>query len=205
MSISNAILWTHFVTPRGNQTQHDQTKRVSYYKKEESEELEYNESHSSLVGLYTSMLERGEQAKRVYCWAYTKVEINRVCLCGSEGLAGLSFAESMLHLCKLQDMLIWNGLFEPDGFFQLLMVGWLEKQSTHSCCLQRVMNVDYLLLAKLVAINTLGNPPWLGDFYCQLQVVLWEGHNFCCNKQEAIGLNECEIGEQGGSWPKRIH
>jgi len=44
-SISNAILWTHFVTPRGNQTQQDQTNRVSYYKKERTEEsgkFEYN-------------------------------------------------------------------------------------------------------------------------------------------------------------------
>src|SRR6202521_1143261 len=45
MSISNAILWTHFVTPRGNQTQQDQTNRISYYKKERTEEsgkFEYN-------------------------------------------------------------------------------------------------------------------------------------------------------------------
>jgi len=55
MSISNAILWTHFVTPRGNQTQQDQTSRVSYHKKEESEESEGDSSHSGLVGLYTSM------------------------------------------------------------------------------------------------------------------------------------------------------
>jgi hypothetical protein len=26
-----------------------------------------------------------------------------------KGLAGLSCAESMMHLCELQDMLIWNG------------------------------------------------------------------------------------------------
>jgi hypothetical protein len=39
-SISNAILWTHFVTPRGDQTQQDQTMWVSYHKKEESEESE---------------------------------------------------------------------------------------------------------------------------------------------------------------------
>ena len=54
-SISNAILWTHFVTPRGNQTQQDQTTWVSYHKKEESEELDDDSSHSDLVGLYTSM------------------------------------------------------------------------------------------------------------------------------------------------------
>src|SRR5258707_7375317 len=83
-------------------------------------------------------------------------------------------------------------------------MGWLETySSTHSCCLQRVRDVDYLLLAKLVAINTLGNPPWLGEIiFCQSQVVLSEGHNFCCNKQEAMGLNECEIGEQGGLDPR---
>jgi len=37
--ISNAILWTHFVTPHEDQTQQDQTNWVSYYKKEEYEEL----------------------------------------------------------------------------------------------------------------------------------------------------------------------
>ncbi len=36
--ISNAILWTYFVTPHGDQTQHDQTKQVSYYMKGESED-----------------------------------------------------------------------------------------------------------------------------------------------------------------------
>ena len=40
MKISNAILWTHFVTPREDQAQQDQTMWVSYHKKEESEELE---------------------------------------------------------------------------------------------------------------------------------------------------------------------
>jgi len=50
-SISNAILWTHFVTPHADQTQQDQTNWVSYYKKEESEELEHNSSSSGLVGL----------------------------------------------------------------------------------------------------------------------------------------------------------
>ena len=48
--ISNAILWTHFVTPRGDQTQHDQTNQVSYYKKERSEESGNNSSCSGLVG-----------------------------------------------------------------------------------------------------------------------------------------------------------
>lgn len=55
-SISNAILWTHFVTPRGDQTQHDQTKQVSYCKKEKSEESDELQCNSGLVGLYTSML-----------------------------------------------------------------------------------------------------------------------------------------------------
>jgi hypothetical protein len=36
---SNAILWTHFVTPRGDQTQQDQTEQVSYYKRGEAEGL----------------------------------------------------------------------------------------------------------------------------------------------------------------------
>jgi len=57
--ISNAILWTHFVTPRGDQTQQDQTNWVSYYKKEESEELEYNFWPSKILDFNGV----GEQAK----------------------------------------------------------------------------------------------------------------------------------------------
>ena len=57
--VKNAILWTWFVTPRGDQTQQDQTKQVSYYKREESEESDnlkcYNLDCLSLVGLYTSV------------------------------------------------------------------------------------------------------------------------------------------------------
>jgi uncharacterized membrane protein YgcG len=34
--ISSAILWTHFVTPRGDQTQQDQTNHFSYCKKGKS-------------------------------------------------------------------------------------------------------------------------------------------------------------------------
>jgi hypothetical protein len=68
--ISNAILWTHFVTPRGDQTQHDQTKQLSYHKKEESEELKDNSSHSGPVGLCTSMWGRianGTWGGRLMC------------------------------------------------------------------------------------------------------------------------------------------
>jgi len=53
--ISNAILWTPFVTPHGNQTQYDQTKRVSYYMKERTEEsgkFKHNYSCPDLVGSY---------------------------------------------------------------------------------------------------------------------------------------------------------
>jgi len=66
-----------------------------------------------------------------------------------------------MHLCKPQDMLIWNGLLSLMGFSDLFLVGCNKVE--HSCCSQRVRNVDYLLLAKLVAISTLGNPPWLGE------------------------------------------
>jgi hypothetical protein len=119
-AISNAILWTHFVTPRGNQTQQDQTNRVSYYKKEEYEESEHNSSCSGLVRLYTSMLGLGG--------IHVKVE-NEIeyafALFFEEGLAGLSCAESMMHLCNSQDMLIWNGPFEPDHWFYSLLEFWL--------------------------------------------------------------------------------
>ena len=59
--------------------------------------------------------------------------------------------------------------------------------------------MGYLLMAKLVAISALENPPWLGEhlLFCRSQVVLPEGHDFCCNKQEAMCPCQCEIGEQG--------
>ena len=41
--ISTAILWTHFVTPHEDQTQQDQTRQLSYHKKEQSEELKDNQ------------------------------------------------------------------------------------------------------------------------------------------------------------------
>jgi len=43
-------------------------------------------------------------------------------------------------------------------------VGWNKVEHTvFCCCLQGARNVDYLLMAKLVAISTLGNPPRLGE------------------------------------------
>ena len=82
-----------------------------------------------------------------------------------KGLAGLSCAESMMHLCNLQDMLVWNGPFEPDCFSD--PKSWDKsvwnkvKHTVFCCCLHREGNVDFLLMAKLVAISTLGNPPRL--------------------------------------------
>jgi hypothetical protein len=46
-------LWTHFVTPHADQTQHDQTIHFSYYKKAQSEQLHYIQCMSGLVGLCT--------------------------------------------------------------------------------------------------------------------------------------------------------
>jgi hypothetical protein len=54
-------------------------------------------------------------------------------------------------------------------------------------------------MAKLVAFSLLENPPWLGKHimsFCWLQVVLLEGHNFCCNKQEAMCLSNVRSGNK---------
>jgi hypothetical protein len=41
------------------------------------------------------------------------------------------------------------------------------------------MDVDYLLMAMLDAIRTLGNPPWPGEqLFAGRKVVLSEGHDF---------------------------
>jgi len=108
----------------------------------------------------------------------------------------------MMHLCKLQDILVWNGPFEPDCFdFNMKSVGTESSTQSFCCCLQRARDVDFLLMAKLVAISTLGNPPRLGEQHCFFrwsQVVLSEGHHFCCNRQEAVCLNDVRSGNKAG-------
>lgn len=59
--ISNAILWTHFVTPRGDQPQQDQTKHLSYCKKEGSKE---QSGLQSLLGPCT-LIENGGTSTRL--------------------------------------------------------------------------------------------------------------------------------------------
>jgi hypothetical protein len=83
---------------------------------------------------------------------------------------------------------------------------WLAQSRAHLWCLQRVENVDYLLIAKLVAISSLGNPPWsgkttpLGRWLHRLQVVLIEGHDFCfVMKQEEMCLNNVRSGNKAVS------
>ena len=68
-------------------------------------------------------------------------------------------------------------------------------------CLQWARNVDYLLMAKLVAISYTWESTatwWASNCFAGLQVVLSEDHNFCRNRQEWIRSEWCEIGEQGG-------
>jgi len=184
VSISNAILWTHFVTPRGDQTQHDQTNWVSYYKKDRVWRVGI-QFWPSMTLDFDLML-----------GACAKVEINLVCLC-EEGLAGLSCAESMMHLCDT-DRICWFGM---DSWAKSWIESRFETSRAHKC-LQRVRDVDYLPMAKLVAFSSLGNPPWLGKhdmLFCWSQVVLSEGHNFCCNEQEAMCLNNVRSGNKAVS------
>jgi hypothetical protein len=121
--------------------------------------------------------------------------INRVCLC---------LWVDWLVLCRINDffpldVLIWNGpILSQIGHVidsSRVVICWYSSQVCVSC-LQRVRDVDYLLIAKLVATSTLENPPWLGNFLCWLQVVLSEDHNFCCFKQKAMRLNDVRSGNK---------
>jgi hypothetical protein len=60
--------------------------------------------------------------------------------------------------------------------------------------------VDYLLIAKPVAINHLGIHHDCADILCRLCVVLSEDHDLCCFSVTGRSVSEiCEIGEQGVS------
>ena len=86
-------------------------------------------------------------------------------------------------------------------------VGTESSTQSFCCCLQRERDVDFLLMAKLVAISTLGNPPRLGEQHCfrRSQVVLSEGHHFCCKRQEAVRLNDVRLGNKVGfDRPRRL-
>ena len=72
----------------------------------------------------------------------------------------MSCAESMSRLCDLQDMLIWN---EPSHKFENM---GSQAHTLFVLLLARTgRDVDHLLMAKLDAISTLGNPPWPGARY----------------------------------------
>jgi hypothetical protein len=86
--ISNAILWTHFVTPHADQTQQDQTKQVSYYKKGKYEELgclEDISSGPSLVGLvhFCFGIDLNKHVSRGGSWQWEKCEQTKVGLSNS--------------------------------------------------------------------------------------------------------------------------
>jgi len=93
--------------------------------------------------------------------------------------------DGWLVLCRINDFLLsgyadleWTH-FEPNHFIRL------AQSRAHFSCLQRVRDVDFLLIAMLVATSAFGNPPWLGEqlcLFCRLQVVLSEDHNSCCKK-----------------------
>ena len=49
--------------------------------------------------------------------------------------------------------------FEPNCLLTSYEVKKVDTCQVHISCLQGVRNVDYLLMAKLVALSTLENPP----------------------------------------------
>ncbi len=69
-------------------------------------------------------------------------------------------------------------------------------------CLQRVRSVDYLPMAKLVAISTLENPPWPSERQCLFLLVAgsssWKIMTLVVNRTRSHASEWCEIGEQGG-------
>jgi hypothetical protein len=85
-----------------------------------------------------------------------------VCLCLSFKGAG------WLVLCWINAAyLLWH-----TGYADLEWTFWAQFESWHMSgtfllCPQRVRNVDYLLIAKPVAISALGNPPWSGEAICR--------------------------------------
>jgi len=123
--ISNAILWTPFVTPRGDQAQLDQTDRFSYCKKGKSLER----AGSDLL-FWPSRTPRllwywGAAFKWRAC---TKVEINWVCLCAFSfewGRLACPVPNQWRVSVIYRAMLIWNGP-KPTR------LEWGKGQSTHA-------------------------------------------------------------------------
>ena len=97
------------------------------------------------------------------------------------GMTGFSWSESLMYL-SWQSVLTWDSLArqlrsENIFTFQPYTVKYFTK------CLQWMENVDYLLIAKPVAINHLGiHCDCCRHFFCvdRLLVVLFEGHDSCC-------------------------
>jgi len=196
MSISNAILWTHFVTPRGDQTQQDQTKWVSYHKKEQSEESEDN---SGLVGLYTSMWDCKLGGT---CEGWNKLSMPLRFSWRRDWLAC-----PVPNQCRISVTyrICWFGmdLLSPI-VFRPSRISRLDQSQAHSlfvaACTERGMWTSCWWLS-LLRLGHLGiHHDLVNMLFCWSQVVLSEGHDFCCNRQEAVRLSKCEIGEQGGFW-----
>jgi hypothetical protein len=165
--ISNAILWTHFVTPRGDQTQYDQTNWISYYKKEKSEQSECKFWPSRTLDFT--------------CKGWNILSMP---LCfDPEGLAGLSCAESMMRFCKL-NRICWFGMdSEPDCFPALFYKSELvgTQSSTYFVLAKSEEMWTTCRWLSLLQLVHLGIHRDLVNkkLFCWSQVVLLEGHNFC--------------------------
>ena len=87
-------------------------------------------------------------------------------------------AELLTHLSNKQGTLTWGGIWATrvDSVFA-------SQRRVPTRCLQWRKNVDYLLIAKPVAINHLRIRHDCADILwmlCRLCVVLSEGHDRCC-------------------------
>ena len=106
----------------------------------------------------------------------------------------------MFDLCGLSwTELSWDR-FEPCGVISI----FASQIRVPTGCLQWRKNVDYLLIAKPVAINHLRIRHDCADILWmiyRLCVVLSEDHDLCCFSATGRNVSEiCEIGEQGVSF-----
>lgn len=118
----------------------------------------------------------------------------------SYGMTGLSWTELSMHL---SNRLHWLGidLSQAGLVEQFSFIGSLKVKYHLLWCLQWKKSVDYLLIAKPVAINHSRIRRGCCDILwmiCRLLVVLPEDHDLCCFTVTGRSVSEiCETGEQG--------
>jgi hypothetical protein len=104
-----------------------------------------------------------------------------------------------LVLCRINNAasvnyrICWFGMDSEPVCFRLLTRQALD----YSCACKEWRMWTTCWWAKLVAIHAVGNPPWLCESW-SLVVLLWRLIFLVVTKnKKELGLNWCEIGEQG--------